>query len=337
MVAQVLEMMQISLQIHACVGIIKEKLMKKRRKRSHSHSYQNGQPVNREHKDRLFRFAFQDRRDLLDLYNAINGTDYQNPEELKITTLEDAVFLGVKNDLSFIVGTVLNLYEHQSARCQNMPLRGLIYFSTLYQVFVKENGYDLYGNRRIELPFPNYVVFYNGNAEEPDETELLLSEAFQKPDRESIPSVECRVKVLNINQGHNQDLMERCQRLREYAEFIGCIKKNLKDGMKIQEAVSRAMDTCEEEGILTDLLARCRTEVFAMLLAEYDEQKTMEYIRREEREIGREEGLKEGEALLSELLSRLLADNRLEDIRLAAGSEKERKRLYQEYRLLKKT
>lgn len=305
--------------------------MKKRKKRSHSRQYQNGQPVNRKHKDRLFRFAFQDKRDLLELYNAINGTNYQDPEDLKVTTLEDAVFLGVKNDLSFIVGTVLNLYEHQSSKCQNMPLRGLIYFSTLYQTFVKEQGYDLYGSRKIELPFPSYVVFYNGNTEEPDETELLLSEAFQEPDRESIPSVECRVKVLNINQGHNRELMERCQRLREYAEFIGYIKKNLKDGMEIQEAVGRAMDTCEEQGILADLLARCRTEVFAMLLAEYDEKKTMEYIRREERE----EGERRGEALLSELLSRLLADDRQEDIRLMAESEEERKRLYKEYGLTK--
>lgn len=216
-----------------------------------------------------------------------------------------------------------------------MLLRGLIYFATLYQVFVKENGYDLYGSQRIELPFPNYIVFYNGSSEEPDETELFLSESFQKPDRESIPSVECRVKVLNINHGHNRELMEKCRRLREYADFIHYIKLNLKNGMMIQEAVSSAMDTCEKQGILADLLVRCRTEVLDMLPAEYDEQKTMEYIRREEREIGERIGEKKGEALLSELLSYLLADNRLEDIRLIADNEKVRERLYKEYGLPK--
>lgn len=233
------------------------------------------------------------------------------------------------------MGNVLNLYEHQSTICRNMPLRGLIYFATLYQTCVKENGYDMYGSQRIELPFPNYVVFYNGNEKEPDETEMFLSEAFQKPDRESIPSVECRVRILNINRGHNRELMDRCRRLREYAEFIGCIKENLKAGMKIQEAVSAAMNLCEREGILSDLLVRCRTEVLAMLLAEYNEKKTMEYIRREEREIGREEGLAEGEALLSELFKALLSDNRLDDVRLAAEDERERKRLYKEYGLPK--
>ncbi len=204
------------------------------------------------------------------------------------------------------------------------------------QIFLPDlcpNGYNLYGSRMIELPFPNYVVFYNGNTEEPDETELLLSEAFQKPDRESLPSVECRVKMLNINQGHNQKLMDRCRRLWEYAEFIECIKRNLKNGMNMQEAASRAMDACEKQGILKNLLVRCRTEVLDMLLAEYDEQKTMEYIRREEREIGEQIGQAKGEALLSELIACLLADNRLNDIHLVTSREKERKRLYREYGL----
>lgn len=224
-----------------------------------------------------------------------------------------------------------------------MPLRGLIYFATLYQAYVKENGYDLYGTRQIPLPFPDYVVFYNGDADEPDKTVLCLSEAFRIPEQQSIPAVECRVKVLNINQGHNKELMAQCRRLREYAEFIGCIKNNLHSGMPIQEAVKSAMNACERQGILSDLLSRCRTEVLEMLLAEYDEQKTMEYIRKEEREIGREEGERigrkkghaEGEALLSELLSRLFADRRMEDVRLAAEDQDARRRLYREYGLLK--
>lgn len=315
-------------QTYSKTGIIKEKPMKKRRNRRKSRA--KTQPVNRNHKDRLFRLAFQDRRDLLDLYNALNKTAYKDPEALTVTTLEDAVFLGLKNDISFIVGDALNLYEHQSTMCRNMPLRGLIYFSALYQTWVKENGYDLYGVRQIPLPFPNYVVFYNGNAEEPDETVLCLSEAFLLPDQNCTPAVECRVRMLNINQGHNRELMERCRRLWEYAEFIECIRNNLKDGMQIHGAVQCAMDTCERQGILSDLLARCRTEVLEMLLAEYDEQKTMEYIRREEREIGREEG----EALLSELLNRLLADHRQEDVHLAISDRTARMRLYREYGLL---
>ena len=70
--------------------------------------------VNRKHKDRLFQRVFADKKDLLDLYNAINGTDYTDPDELEITTLEDVIYMSMKNDMSFIVSSTLNLYEHQS-------------------------------------------------------------------------------------------------------------------------------------------------------------------------------------------------------------------------------
>lgn len=283
--------------------------MKKRKKRYNS---QNTQPVNRKYKDRLFRFAFQDKKDLLELYNAMNGTDYQNTEELIITTLEDVLFLGMKNDLSFIIGADLNLYEHQSTWSANMPLRGLLYFASLYQEYVEQNGYDLYGSKKIMLPFPNYVVFYNGDQNAPDQVELSLSDAFEKMEKGNdhkmmVPSVECRVKVLNINQGHNRELMEKCRRLWEYSEFIEQVKANLRAGLDIRKAVNKAIDECKEKGILADLLSRCRTEVFRMLLTEYDEKKTMDYIRKEAQEIGEKRGEKIGEMRATERLNKLNA------------------------------
>lgn len=132
---------------------------------------------NRKHKDRLFRLVFQEKRYQLELYNALNGTDYTDSEVLEETTLEDAIFLGVKNDLSFIIGMSLNMYEHQSSKNLNMPLRGLIYFSQAYQAYVRSNGYNLYAESQIPLPFPNYIVFYNGMKDMVDEEEMLLPEA----------------------------------------------------------------------------------------------------------------------------------------------------------------
>ena len=89
--------------------------------------------INKKYKDRLFRLIFQDKKDLLELYNAINNSDYTNPEDLTITTIEDVVYMGMKNDLSFLIDDVLNLYEHQSSFSPNLPLRGLFYFSSLYR------------------------------------------------------------------------------------------------------------------------------------------------------------------------------------------------------------
>lgn len=113
----------------------------KKKRQNTSKSY-----VNLHHKDRLFRYLFRDRKHLLELYNALNGTDYQNEKELTITTLEGVIYMGMKNDLSFMVDSVMSLYEHQSTWNPNMGLRGLIYFAKLYQVYVKKQGYDLSGS-----------------------------------------------------------------------------------------------------------------------------------------------------------------------------------------------
>ena len=216
------------------------------------------QKINRRYKDRLFRFVFHDKKDLLELYNAINGTDYKDTKELEINTLENVLYLGMKNDLSFLLCSSINLYEHQSTWNENMPLRGLFYFSDLYQRYLKKNGYRLTGiGKRLPLPFPRYVVFYNGTKEEPDQTQLLLSDSFLK-------------------QGKDE------------------IRRNLRAGMLLEDAVDQGIDTCIEQGILADILSKSKMEVRKMLLTEYDEKAEREYLRKEAIELGLEEGRAEG-------------------------------------------
>ncbi len=70
--------------------------------------------VNRQYKSSIFAMLFSDRRELLKLYNAVNGTSYTDPELLTVNTLENAIYMAVKNDVSFLIGTRLYLYEHQS-------------------------------------------------------------------------------------------------------------------------------------------------------------------------------------------------------------------------------
>lgn len=85
--------------------------------------------IHRKYKDRVFRIIFRDKKELPELYNVVNDSAYTNPDELTITTIEDVVYMGMKNDLSFIIGDVMNLYEHQSSYSPNLPLRGLFYFA----------------------------------------------------------------------------------------------------------------------------------------------------------------------------------------------------------------
>lgn len=136
--------------------------------------------LNRSYRDHLFRFLFKDKRDLLELYNALNGSDYRDPNALESVILEDVIFLKMKHDLFFIIGDRLNLYEHQSTKNPNMPLRGFLYFARQYEGLVAAGKRSLYGNAMVPLPTPKYVVFYNGTEELEDETTLYLSDAFSE-------------------------------------------------------------------------------------------------------------------------------------------------------------
>ena len=98
----------------------------------------------RNYKDRLFVSVYKEKKELLALYNAINGSDYKNPDDLIVNTIEDVIYLGMKNDVSFIIDTKMNLYEHQSSWNPNMPLRGLFYFAMLYKGYIALKEMDLY-------------------------------------------------------------------------------------------------------------------------------------------------------------------------------------------------
>ena len=131
------------------------------------------------------------------------------------------------------------------------------------------------------MPFPTYIVFYNGEKDMPDEEEMLLSDAFPEEMQSQFAALECRVRLLNINFGHNRELMEKCQRLKEYAEFISMIRENLAQGNSMQEAIHLAMEQGIKRGLLTDILSRCGTEVTAMLLEEFDMEEVKEYWKKE--------------------------------------------------------
>ena len=177
--------------------------------------------ADRQYKDRLFRFVFQKPEDLLSLYNAVNGTDYKDPDALEINTLGNVLYLSMKNDISFLVSGTLNLYEHQSTCNPNMPMRGLFYFSRLYEKYIAVQDINIYSSAAKTFPFPRHVVFYNGTAEEPDRKVLRLSDLYETVPGDSHPSLECETLMLNINYGHNRSLMEKCRRLWTPASGMG--------------------------------------------------------------------------------------------------------------------
>lgn len=250
--------------------------------------------LNRKYKDRLFRFIFNDKENLLQLYNAINNSHYSNPDDLVITTIDDVVYMGMKNDLSFMIDDIMNLYEHQSTYSPNLPLRGLFYFSAMYRNYIEPMKQKLYTDSPLRIPFPVYLVFYNGSMEEPERKEILLSDLFIQNGKGLQPALECTALLLNINFGHNQELMEKCRILKEYALFIHTIRSKISVGLPFQEAVETAVEDCISKNILSEILRKNKAEVIDMILTEYDENEFREFLKEDSWKKGHEAGMQDG-------------------------------------------
>ena len=233
-------------------------------------------PVNRTYKSPLFIMLFQDKNNLLELYNAVSGKHYTNPEILEINTLENAIYMTVKNDVSFLIDGRLSLYEHQSTYNPNLPLRFLIYISKLYSRMTRNS--NLYGTKTVQIPPPEFLIFYNGKEDLPERTLLNLSDMYYKTEN-SHAGLELTAVMLNISGKHNRKLKEACRTLKEYAIYTDKVREYA-EKMDLADAVDLAIRECIAEGVLKDFLEKHRAEAKEMSIFEYDQEKHM----RQERE-----------------------------------------------------
>ena len=270
--------------------------------------------VRRDYKARLFEMIFREKEELLGLYNAVNGTNYSNPDELEINTLENAIYLSMHNDISFIIDSRLSLYEHQSTYSPNLPRRYLFYVSDLYSKMTKDS--NLYGSRRIAIPAPRFLIFYNGREKRAEREVLELSDAFEIQEKE--PWLNLKAVLLNINPGYNSDIVNACKTLSDYVIYTSRVREYAGE-MNIEDAVERAITECIAEGILADFLTRYRNEAKKMSIYEYDEEKQ----RRWDKD--------EGENRFATLVSALIESGKSEDVLKAAKDMEYRKKLYKEY------
>ena len=265
---------------------------RKNAQRSRKYSVRNRTvKATKKYKDTIFRMLFENKENLLSLYNAMNHKNYTDADALQVVTLENSIYMGMKNDLAFILDMNLYLYEHQSTYNPNMPLRDLFYISNEYQKLVVQKS--LYSSVLQKIPAPKFVVFYNGMKEIEDISEFRLSSAYECQTDD--PDLELRVTVLNVNEGHNQELMEHCQTLKEYAQYVAKVRKYTSLGeLSLEEAVECAVEECIKEGILAEFLIQNRAEVISMSIFEYNKDEEEKKLRKAEFEAGREAGLEEG-------------------------------------------
>lgn len=238
--------------------------------------------------DHLFIAIFgkndeRSKRWRLELYNALNNTNYSDPDALELNTLENVIYIKMHNDVSFLVDSQLTLYEHQRTTNPNMPLRGLFYFSQLYQKYLIQKEKHIDSSTLIRIPNPNFIVFYNGDTSRDEDYELKLSDAFFVEDKSG--KFEWTARVLNINKDYNLTLQKKCKPLYDYSSFIDRINVNQKiHKMNINQSVDEAVDWACEQNLLEGYIKEQKAEVKAMLLTEYDEEAHIKLWRNEGRQ-----------------------------------------------------
>ena len=247
-----------------------------------------GAKTNRKYKDSVFTLLFGEKNNLLELYNAIRNTNYDSDTDIRITTLEDALFMERINDISFVIeGKLVVLIEHQSTVNPNMPLKMLIYMGRNYEKIIDKDG--LYSTKKMFIPKPEFIVLYNGVDECPDKQVLKLSDMFIEPLEEGIANLELVVNVYNINKGRNEEMATRSENLRGYEFFIYLIREYLKAGMDRDSAISRAVGDCIRQNVLKDFLEKHGSEVHNMLFGEWNWDDAKRVWQKEAKEDGRNE------------------------------------------------
>ena len=191
----------------------------------------------------------------------------------------------MRNDVFFLIDSQLSLYIHQSTYSPNLPLRYLFYISDLYSGIRKDE--NLYDSKCVQIPTPQFVIFYNEDKEQPNRSILELSDAYSL--KEENPALKLKAIMPNINRGHNEKLKGMCKSLKDYSEYTEKVRKYTRE-VPVEEAVEPAIRECIEEDILTEFLKQNRAEAKSTSIYEYDQEKHM----RQERESSREKGRKEG-------------------------------------------
>ncbi len=246
--------------------------------------------INPKHKDMLFCTIFgkeKYKKYALELYNAVNGSNYTNLNDLEIITLENAVYIKMKNDIAYLISGTIAVYEHQSSINYNMPVRGLMYYGELCSKVMKRENARLYNQTLVKIPTPQYIVFYNGTDDYPEFSKMRLSDAFINPRDDN--DYEFTAYVYNINYGKNNKLMNSCEPLRGYSYFVERVRINSRT-MPLERAVDEAVKECIEKDILKDVLEEERSAVMLEILTTFDEKEYEKGLKEEAHAKGMEEG-----------------------------------------------
>lgn len=269
--------------------------------------------TNKNYKDSVFTRLFSNKKELLNLYNAIKDTNYNiNDTDINIITLENILFMDRKNDLCFTINDKLVvLVEHKSSINNNMPLRFLFYIAREYEKIIDDK--NIYKSNLIKIPTPEFIVLYNGKNEYPKSNKLYLSDAFYYKDNLNL---ELIVDVININYDVHNIILDKSNTLNGYSYFVYLVreyqkqfKTKIEKSDLLEYSIKKAIETCIEKNILNDFLKSNGSEVINMLSVEFNLDVAKEVWKEEAFQDGFENGIEQGILKQIEMLKGLNFDN----------------------------
>ena len=279
-------------------------IFSRRVKRRSSATHIKGMKINNKFKNSVFTMLFDNPDLLRELYCALEDVTLPPNVPVSINTLENVIYMDMYNDISFeINGKLVVLIEHQSTVNPNMALRMLLYITRVLEGMIDST--NLYSCKQVTIPWPEFFVLYNGTDPYPDEKILRLSDHFEKPQILGLPEkikplLELEVKVININEGKNEEITCRCRKLAEYSIFVSRTRDFLLEFGDKEKAIEATVKYCRKYDILKEFLEKHGREVLNMLLTEWNMEDAKVVWRREAREDGlaegKEVGLEEGRA-----------------------------------------
>lgn len=243
---------------------------------------------NRSYKDSVFSLYMRDPARLIEVYNALRGTNYPPDTPIEINTLSGALYKNRINDISFILdGKFVVLIEHQSTINENMPVRLLIYLGRLYEQLL--DGKNIYRGKRIPLEAPEFFVLYTGQEPLPEAFTLRLSDAFKAAPAPN--TAEVTVKVLNAWYDEGKQLLHQSRALHDYSLFLYKVQEQREKGLPLSEAIHAAVRDCVSHDVMQKFLTIHASEVENMLFSEWDMETALQ--------VREEEGIEEGKIAAS--------------------------------------
>ena len=289
--------------------------------------------LNRKYKDSVFRLIFNNEEGMLELYNALYDTNYPPGTPIDINTIEEALYLSDKNDISFTIAhTYLIISEHQSTINPNMPLRDLWYIAEIYKKMVDSKA--VFKETMVKLPRPTFVVMYNGTKPMPPESTLELSDCFLgSVHDEGKRLLNLRVIVYNVNEGAGCSLLEKSPKLYQYSQLVSLVREYSSKGPITHRERQQIYIICMERGILVDFMKEHGKTIIDMLCVELTEEEKKQLFMEDGFEQGQKAGQEKERKRLNKLNDLLLEADRIEDLKRATKDPAYQQQLLEEFGL----